>query len=269
MVLLHTGTPSAGILFEPLVRAGEQRGLRHLAYSRPGYARSDRRPGRTVADCIVDVTSIADHFAIDRLFVVGWSGGGPHALACAALLGERVQAAATIASIAPYGAEGLDWLAGMGDENVEEFGAAEAGEEQLVAYLEHHGAALARATGQEIGAALGDLVSEVDEHALAGSAFADYMAECTRRGLEHGVGGWFDDDLAFISDWGFELGAIEVPVTVWQGEQDRFVPFAHGQWLAEHVAGARAELRPEHGHLSLVVDAYGEVLDRLLAGQRR
>src|SRR5580658_9019125 len=104
VVMLHTGTPSAGILFEPLVRAGEQRGLRHLAYSRPGYARSDRRPGRTVADCIVDVTSIADHFAIDRLFVVGWSGGGPHALACAALLGERVQAAATIASIAPYGA---------------------------------------------------------------------------------------------------------------------------------------------------------------------
>ena len=151
----------------------------------------------------------------------------------------------------------------MGEENLEEFAAAQAGEEQLLAYLEQHGTALASASGAEIHAALGDLLSDVDRAALSGD-FADYLAASTREGLAKGLWGWFDDDIAFFKDWGFELEAIATPVTIWQGRQDRFVPFAHGEWLAAHVAGARAELLDEHGHLSIGIASYGRVLDGLL-----
>ncbi len=263
-LVMHTGTPSAGTLFAPLVQAGAERGLRHIAYSRPGYGRSDRRRGRTVASCAEDVSVIADELGIERFYTLGWSGGGPHALACAALLGQRTIAAATLASVAPIDAQGLDWLSGMGEENLEEFAAARAGEEQLLAYLQEHGAALASASAVEIHAALGDLLSEVDRDALSGD-FAEYLAASTRAGLAHGLWGWFDDDLAFSGDWGFELDGIATPVSIWQGGMDRFVPFAHGEWLAAHVSGARAHLLPEHGHLSLAIGSYERVLEDLLA----
>jgi pimeloyl-ACP methyl ester carboxylesterase len=263
-LIYHTGTPSAGTLFVALIEAGAARGVRHIAYSRPGYAGSDRDAGRRVADCAQDVGAIADQLGVEQFLTVGSSGGGPHALACAALLGQRVRAAATIAGVAPRLAEGLDWAAGMGAENLDEFHAAEAGEEQLLAYLERERAELARASGAELHAALGDLLSEPDRRELTG-AYAEHLAESMRAALARGPWGWFDDDMAHMREWGFDLGAITRPVTIWQGEQDRFVPFSHGQWLAEHVPAAAAQLRPRHGHLSLAIDSYGEVLDDLIA----
>ena len=128
-LIFHNGTPMAGRMFAPMVEQGAERGVRHIAYSRPGYCGSERDTGRTVADCARDVAAIADELGIERFLTVGWSGGGPHALACAALLPERTMAAATLAGVAPFNAHGLDWLAGMGEENIEEFGAARAGED--------------------------------------------------------------------------------------------------------------------------------------------
>jgi pimeloyl-ACP methyl ester carboxylesterase len=263
-LVFHCGTPSAGLLFAPLVRVGAHRGLRHITYSRPGYGASSRHASHTVADCASDVAAIADGLGFERFFTLGWSGGGPHALACAALLPGRVLAAASIAGVAPWDAEGLDWLRGMGQENLDEFAAAEAGEEQLLAYLNQHGPELASATGAQLHSALGDLLSEVDSRALTGE-FAEYLAASGRAALAHGVWGWFDDDMAFMRDWGFDLGAITRPVTVWHGAQDRFVPVAHGRWLAAHVAGARAQLRAQHGHVSLATGCYGDVLDDLMS----
>jgi len=118
VVVFHTGTPSAGSLFAPLLEAGAERGLRHVSYSRPGYGDSDRQPGRTIADCTHDVAAIADALGVERFYTTGHSGGGPHALACAALLPDRVNSATTTAGVAPFDAEGLDWLAGMGQENL-------------------------------------------------------------------------------------------------------------------------------------------------------
>ncbi|MGZ4251554.1 MAG: alpha/beta fold hydrolase [Solirubrobacteraceae bacterium] len=264
VVLFHTGTPSAGVLFEPMVAAGAARGMRHVAYSRPGYAHSDRHAGRTVADCADDVAAIADRLGIDRFYTVGWSGGGPHALACAGLLGDRVIAAATLAAIAPRDAEGLDWLAGMGQDNVDEFAAVESG--QLVRFLDQHAAGLVHVTPDQLHEAFGDLVSPVDVASITGD-FAQYLSDAVKLGLARGIWGWLDDDLAILHDWGFSLDEIERPVTIWQGGQDRMVPFDHGRWLAEHVPGAEAQLLPEEGHLSLTVGAYGRVLDGLLAAR--
>ena len=152
----------------------------------------------------------------------------------------------------------------MGRENHEEFGAALAGPTALVAYLEQEAEAFAGITGEQVAAALGDLVSPVDVAALTGE-FAAYVAASFRQALANGIWGWFDDDLAFTRPWGFDLESISVPVVVWQGGQDRMVPFAHGRWLAAHLPGARAKLLPEEGHLSIAVDKFGESLGHLVA----
>ena len=263
-LIFHMGTPSAASMYAPLVELGAERGIRHVVYLRPGYAGSDRCEGRAVADCAADVAAVADALGVERFYTAGRSGGGPHALACAALLPGRVIAAATIAGCAPPNAEGLDWLAGMGQENLDEVAAAEAGEAELLAFIEPFRTKLISADPEEMHAELGDLLSDVDRSVMTGE-FAQYEAESTRAGLEHGAWGWFDDDMELLRDWGFALEDISCPVTIWQGAQDRMVPLAHGEWLAAHVPGARARLLPDHGHLSLALGHYGELLDDLIA----
>ncbi len=263
-LIFHNGTPTAGRMFAPMVAEGAERGVRHIAYSRPGYCASERNAGRTVGDCTLDVAAIADELGIERFLTVGWSGGGPHALACAALLPQRTIAAATLAGVAPSDAEGLDWLAGMGEENVEEFGATRAGEDELDSYLQAQRAGILGSNAEDIHTSLEGLLCDVDREVLSGE-FAEFMTAGMKAALERGIWGWFDDDRAFLADWGFRLESIAVPVTVWQGGEDRFVPFAHGRWLAEHIPGARRRLPGEHGHLSLGIASYGRVLDDLIA----
>jgi len=263
-VLLHHGTPSAGIPYEPWVDAVVDRGLRFVTYSRPGYAGSTRHEGRAVADCADDVAAVARALGIERLHVVGWSGGGPHALACAALLPDLVASAATLAGVAPWGADGLDWLDGMADENRVEFGAALEGAAPLEAFLREAAEPLGGTTADTIAEALGGLVTDVDRRALTGP-FAEYLASQTRDALRNGIWGWLDDDLEFARHWGFALDDVSVPVTVWQGREDAMVPYAHGVWLAAHVRGARDRLFEDEGHLSLAL-RFAEIVDDLLAG---
>jgi pimeloyl-ACP methyl ester carboxylesterase len=260
-LVFHHGTPGAAMLFPPMVDAAARQGLQMVAYSRAGYAGSTARAGRSVSDVAADVAALLDALGLGQFVTLGWSGGGPHTLATAALLPGRCRAAATVAGVAPYAAEGLDWSAGMGQENVTEFGAAVAGEEPLTAFLKQEAPGLARITGAEIVASLGDLMSDVDKQALTG-AFADYLAALFRAAVSTGVAGWRDDDLAFVADWGFPLDRFAVPVAIWQGAQDRMVPFDHGRWLAEQVAGARVHLEPDGGHF-LLIDKFEMIVAEL------
>jgi pimeloyl-ACP methyl ester carboxylesterase len=261
-IVVHHGTPGAAGLFHSLVEAGAERDIRHITYSRPGYGGSTRHPGRSVADCVVDVTAIADALGYERFHSVGGSGGAPHSIACAVLQPDRVISAAAIATPAPLDAMGLDWTAGMGAENIAEIAAARAGDRTLEEYLEREAAAIDGVSAAEIAAVLGDVVCEADRRTITG-AFAEWLAAECRRSLAAGVWGWFDDDRALFSDWGFDLGQTGAPLTLWHGEEDRFVPVAHGEWMAAHT-GAKAELRPGEGHLSLAINSYGEILDDLL-----
>jgi pimeloyl-ACP methyl ester carboxylesterase len=258
----HHGTPGAAEMFDPLVAVGAERGMRHITYSRPGYGASSRQPGRTVASCVTDVAAVADALGYDRFYSVGGSGGGPHSIACAVLLPDRVIAAASIASPAPADADGLDWTAGMGQENVEELAATRAGDHELQDYLERQVEQMLGATGEQIIAALGDLVSDADRRALSGE-LAEFIVRETNHSLSSGVWGWFDDDRAFLGDWGFDLSDIRAPLSVWHGGQDRFVPIAHGEWLATRLKADGHLLRDE-GHLSLSLGSYGDILDGLL-----
>jgi pimeloyl-ACP methyl ester carboxylesterase len=266
-LVLHHGTPSGAVLYPALAETAGKRGLRTILPARPGYGGSTARPGRAVADVAADVAALLDGLGLDRFVTVGWSGGGPHALACAALLPDRCRAAATIAGVAPYDAAGLDWLAGMGAENLAEFGAAAAGAGELTAYLEREASGLAGVRGSDVAAALGDLVSDVDKSAATGE-FADYLAASFRAALSAGIAGWRDDDLAFLTGWGFGLDGFRVPVAIWQGDEDRMVPFDHGRWFATHVPGAAIHLEPGEGHLSLLTNGLDSILaDLTSAGQ--
>jgi pimeloyl-ACP methyl ester carboxylesterase len=265
-LVFHHGTPVDRTQYRPFAEAVAVRGLRLVSYSRPGYGGSSRHPGRAIADCAADTLAIVEQLGVGRFYTAGWSGGGPHALACAALLPDRVLACVTIAGVGPYGAPGLDFLEGMGRDNHEEFGAALAGPSKLQGYLERHAQVLAEVTGEQVAAALGDLVSPVDVGVITGD-FAAYLATTFRRSVASGIWGWFDDDLAFTRPWGFDVDDVGVPVVVWQGGQDRMVPFAHGRWLATHVPGARARLLTEEGHLSIAVASFGGIVDDLLANR--
>src|ERR1700733_11419096 len=161
-LVFHMGTPSAGSMYGPLVELGAQRGLRHVVYMRPGYGDSERCPGRVVADCAADAAAVADWLGVKRFYTAGRSGGGPHALACAALLPDRVLATATIAGVAPWPAEGLDWLAGVGPENVTEFEAAMEGVDALTRFLEADAAQLRVVQATDVAGALGGLVGDAD-----------------------------------------------------------------------------------------------------------
>ncbi len=268
ILLDHHGTPGSRVPAGVMARAATARGLRLVTTSRPGYGRSSRAPGRTVVDVVGDSAALLDELGADAAYVIGASGGGPHALACGALLGERVLGVAVLAGVAPLAAEGLDWLAGMGEDNVEEFTLALAGEGTLRPFLDAARPELLKADAEGVLAVLGGLLPEVDRACLTGEVAADAAASMAEA-VVVGVDGWLDDDLAFTQPWGFELTDLGrltgrgKPVSIWQGDADLMVPFAHGQWLAEHVPGARAHLLPGEGHLSIGIGSIDAILEEL------
>lgn len=257
-VIVHHGTPFAGVLYEPHQRDAVKRGIRLVGYSRPGYGASTPQRGRTVASAAADVAELADALGIGRFATWGISGGGPHALACAALLPDRVVAAASLAGVVPYDAEGFDYLAGMGEDNIVEFGAALAGRTELRPLLESFRESLLAGGETAFAETFASLLSGPDADALSGE-LASYMFRGDEIGLARGVDGWLDDDLADVKPWGFGVGEITAPTLIVQGEDDLFVPPTHGRWLAEHVPGAEARLLPGEGHLTVWADRVPEV----------
>jgi pimeloyl-ACP methyl ester carboxylesterase len=263
-LLFHHGTPGSVTHLPQMAEAAGRCGLRLITYSRAGYGASTRHAGRSVADVVTDIDGVLDQLGLDRCVTAGWSGGGPHALAMAALRPERTAGCLVIAGAAPFDADGLDFLAGMGEQNLEEFSAALEGEAALRRFLDAERPGLLEADGPGIIEALSTLLPDVDR-ALLTEDFGDALATNMHEGLRTGVDGWLDDDLAFTRPWGFGLGSISVPTSVWQGSEDLMVPFAHGVWLAHHVAGATPHLLDGEGHLSVAVGALDEMFTDLAA----
>jgi len=262
-LIFHHGTPGAGVPEPVLERAAHSRGLRLVTASRPGYGDSTPQAGRRVVDVVADMGAVMDEIGARRCLVAGWSGGGPHALACAARL-PAAAAVLVIAGVAPFAADGLDWLAGMGEDNVAEFSAVLKGEDELRSYLLRERENLKDLTVEGIVPALESLLPDVDRAALT-DEFAGYLVASFRESVRTGVAGWLADDLAFARPWGFDLAEISAPTTIWQGSEDLMVPFAHGQWLAPRVPGAIVHLEEGEGHLSIGVGAVDRMLDELVA----
>jgi pimeloyl-ACP methyl ester carboxylesterase len=229
-------------------------GVCFVTHDRAGYGRSTRRHGRRMADAVDDVIAIADELGFERFGVTGGSGGGPHSLACAALHPDRVVRAVCTVGVAPYGDAGLDhdvWLDGMDPENAKEFAASVAGEEALTELVEALQAQAEARVAVDPSTLLDDYdLGRSDREQLARAEVMQIFREAVAEWAVNGVGGWVDDDLAFIRPWGFEVSDIAVPVLVSYGSADVLVPSAHGEWLASHVPGCIVRVQ-EGGHLGL------------------
>ena len=219
-----------------------------IATSRAGYGNSDRRKGRSVADDLEDQSQILDHFGVNQFVAIGWSGGGPHALNMTR--DERCVAAFTIAGVAEWGNDDLDFLEGMGPENHEEFGVALKGELELSKWMDQNAVGLRSIKGKDLIAAFGGLLGDADKQALTPEK-ADESAESMRKALANSFDGWIDDDLAFVRKFGFSLESIKRPVLIWQGDDDFMVPKPHSEWLAKHIPDSNLHFVPGHGHISL------------------
>jgi pimeloyl-ACP methyl ester carboxylesterase len=257
-VMVHEGTPNSRHLYPPAAIDAAARGLRLISYDRPGYGGSTPQPGRSVADCAADVRAICAELGIGRLAMWGISGGGPHVLACAALLPDLVSAVASLASLAPLDAEGLDWFAGMGELNADDTRLFLRDREAARAKLDADRERVLDGGAAELASGLQTLLSPTDAAAL-NDGLAEHLAYCDREGLAPGSQGWWDDGVAHSTPWGFELSAISVPVLLMHGRQDQFVPFGHGQWLAAHIPGVEARLLDHDGHLTLMTNRIPEV----------
>jgi len=246
-VVAEHGTPGSGRLFRGLLRAAGQNGLRLIGYDRPGYGGSTAQPGRVVADCAGDVTAIADKLGLGRLALWGVSGGGPFTLAAAALLPDRAAAACVFASVGPYGVPGLDYFEGMGEDDRAEVRlffedrtrAREKFRADAAAWIKESG------TVEALLERFGDLAETDPAHSRE---LAEDLVAGWHEGIRNGDQGWWDDWVCHLSPWGFELSAIRVPVQLWHGMADTFVPPAHGRWLADHIPGVDAHFPEADGH---------------------
>ena len=249
------GSPSAAADYPWLDDLATGLHVRIVTWSRPGYGDSSPRGlhahGPRIIDDIPDVETIVEAEGIEEFIVVGWSGGGPRALACAATLPQRCKAAATLASLAPPDAEGLDWMAGMGPGNVADFTAALEGPEAYGAFKEKYFLPMTAASVDDVAAGLAMLLTPSDDVTLS-RGLAGWLTEMSHRAGAQGVIGARDDGLALVAPWGFEVMGITVPVAIWAGGRDWTVPFAHGKWLAAHVPTAVPHLLDDAGHLTLI-----------------
>jgi pimeloyl-ACP methyl ester carboxylesterase len=249
-VFWHHGTPNLGLPPEPLFPTAAELGFRWVSYDRPNYGRSTPVPGRAVADAATCTARVADALGIDRFAVVGHSGGGPHALACAGLLPDRVLAAVSIAGLAPYTADGLDWYAGM----------CASGEAALRAAAEGHAAK----ERYELSDPDSDLEFIPADNAMFEGPWK-WIATVVGPAMKAGPGGLIDDDLAYVNPWGFDPEQITVPVLLLHGGRDKVVPSSHSQWLAARLPGAELWYSPDDGHISVLSSSPSAL--RWLSGQ--
>ncbi len=258
-VIFHHGTPSCAVAWIEEIEYLDSINVKAIAYSRAGYHTSDRKLGRGVVDVNPDIEEILKKFAIKSFTAIGWSGGGPHALANGLM--PECKSVIVLAGVGPYGKSDLDFLAGMGQDNHEEFGAALAGLDTLEKWMDVNAAALKTITGEDLRNTDGNLFSTNDRKLMKDLTYSENVAKNFRDSLSVSYDGWIDDDLVFIKDWGFELSSIKKPVTIFQGDEDLMVPAAHGQWLLKNLPSAKIVLLPGFGHMGL----FGSNRDEIMA----
>ena len=262
--LLH-GTPGSRLGPHPRSAVLHRLGVRLISFDRPGYGESDRLAGRRVADAATDVLAIANAFGLQNFSVVGRSGGGPHALACAALLPDHITKAAVLVGLAPHGADGLDWFDGMGPTNVLEYTAARNGYQGIVAHTKVIAESV-RANPASLLARLHAELPDPDRRIVADRGIRSMLIESYAEALRTSDYGWIDDVCAFSAPWGFDPATVAVPVLLWHGASDVFSPASHARWLADRIPNAAVVVQAGAAHFG-ALDVLPDILRWLCAGR--
>lgn len=260
-LIFHHGTPSDLSIWDNWGSFVGVKGVRCIAYSRAGYGRSSRKHDRVVKDINDDIMQLIEHFQIKEFVSIGWSGGGPHAIANTLL--DFCKGCISIAGVAPFGEDDLDFLEGMGQDNHDEFNATLAGEEALIAWMSINGEPLKSLTAEDLQNTDGNLWSEPDKIALK-NGFAEVLSKAFRNSVKNSFHGWIDDDIAFTRFWGFKVSEVNKPVIIFQGDLDFMVPHSHGKWLNKHIPHSVLEFIPQQGHVSISIDYRDKIIDSAL-----
>ncbi|HEX5929474.1 MAG TPA: alpha/beta hydrolase [Solirubrobacterales bacterium] len=266
LLVFHTGTPGHPHIYSGMIEACAARSLRIACPARPGYAGSGRLKGRTYADNPIDTKVVADKLDAEMFYVLGHSGGGGPALADAALIPGRVRSVAVSATLAPRLLMGRRWKRGLKKANGDEIQAMEAGGSALKRHLKARADEMAKVrTAKQItdNSDFRRFYARVDRKCFTSEYLAFLLKIYSLIGNDH-VDGWMDDDLCFFGDWGFDLSRVAAPVTIWQGRKDKIIPVAHARWLKRNVPGAQLRLHRSDGHVSLLNNHFGEMLDDLI-----
>jgi pimeloyl-ACP methyl ester carboxylesterase len=259
-VVVHHGTPGCHLILEMFANEALMRGYFLVSVSRPGYGQSQRHPGRIIGDVVSDVHDALRSLGRDGDYVtMGWSGGGPHALACAAT-SARCRGAVILAGVAPYEAD-IDWFEGMAPENLEEFGLAVQGGSEFEAVCESMAEGMRTLTVDSIVESFGGLIDEPDRRLLDDVTAREELVHSFLHAVRQGGVGFCDDDMAFVRYWGFDLSDIAVPVDLWWGDFDRMVPATHAPWMVAQIPSATATHLPDEGHISVVLEHLGKIFN--------
>jgi pimeloyl-ACP methyl ester carboxylesterase len=240
-VVWHHGTPNLGAPPAPLFEAGDWLGIRWVSFDRPGYGGSTAAPGRTMASVAADLTTVLDTLGIESIALMGYSGGGSYALGSAAVLGDRVEAVATFAAIAPYGAAGLDWYDGMIASGLASLQAAAKGRDAKVRH---------ESSGVEY-----DPEFTATDIAMFDGPWRWLGSVAGDRAMPNGPDGLIDDDCSYTVPWGCDPTTITAPTLLVHGTADGIIPCSHGRWLAEHIENAELQLKPDDSHISVLAHA--------------
>jgi pimeloyl-ACP methyl ester carboxylesterase len=233
-------------------------GVRLIAPDRPGYGLSNFAPRKSIVDWLSDVVELAEHLGLARFDVLGVSGGGPYAAACAARIPERLSAALMVCSVAPPDApEATRGMIAL-HRCLLTFARTTPWLAQCVAgvcmrFFWHKGA-------QVIPEQVERRLPLADRRALASPDLRQALTASSMEALRNGVKGAAADGLLYARPWGFRLQDIRMPVHLWQGEKDVIVPPAMGHFLAKAIPNCRATFYPEDGHFSLAFERLEEVL---------
>jgi len=262
-VLFHHGMPGSVVFMPTVLGPLVDAGFHVITYSRPGYGGSSPHDGRSVLDTARDCVELLTHLAVDHYLTVGWSAGGPHALALAALDPGRVAGVLLIASFAPFEAPLPEFTEGMGAQNVVQFQSAIQGQTAMRETIRQMVTAIRDRSSADVAGEMSSLLPAADAAAMAGPYGADNEANMGY-GLSDGEEGWISDLAALTSDWGFEIASVSTAVDVWHGEDDLMVPVSHGRWLSGRLTSARLHSVPDHGHVSIAVGGLDAKIDSLM-----
>jgi pimeloyl-ACP methyl ester carboxylesterase len=243
VVMYFHGAPTSRLDLAVFGDAFAESGVRVVSADRPGYGGSSPQPGRRLENWPSDVAALAGHLGVERFAVLALSSGGPYAVACAALLPERVASAGIVAGVTDFG-----WPGAWSGYSEDEVTIMRIGDEaRAVAWCEARYGADGRGFME---AGLGEL-APADHAALEDEALATALMTTVGEGFRQGVGGYAQDITVQGRPWSFDAAVVNAPVWILHGDADTVVPVAHARHTAELIPGARLLTWPDEGHISI------------------